>query len=253
LLHIIGLRILIAALMPLFGSRHPRVVERLCALGKAAKAAGKANLAERTFRQALEIEDERRPVRPAVLASILAQTGIFYLTPKRAGEAKAMFERALTLSEEGADRTDLVPSLLDGLAQACRLLNEDAQAEPLRRHALALCEAALGPDHQEVLNSVTRLAQLVSDLGRYEEAESLFARVVETQERLHGPENLELAAALDNLAILLDQKGEFAKSEVLYRRVAAIERAIMNRPGLAHVQIDGHRPAGPVESSHAQE
>ena len=76
---------------------------------------------------------------------------------------------------------------------------------------------------------------------------------MEVQERLHGSESLAVAAALDNLAYLLDQRGEFARSEVLYRRAVAIEKTVMKRPGLANVQIEGHRPAGPVESSRARE
>ena len=234
----------------ILGREHSSVVEGLRSLGDAAREASMPAVAEQALCRALAIEETQRPHRFQSFAVTLGKLGEIYLTPKRAVDAKSLFERAVQMqgTEWGSGSTDMA-WLLDGLAQAHRLLHEDIKAEPLLRHALDLREAKLGPDHQEVLDNLTRLGKLLSDLGRYEQAEPLFMRVVETQERLNGSNHLALAAALDNLALLHDQKGEFGRSEKIYRRVVAIESAVLKRPGQATFNIEGHRPADPVESA----
>ena len=51
-----------------------------------------------------------------------------------------------------------------------------AEAEPLYKRALSICEKALGPDHPFVAQSLNNLAELYAIQGRYAEAEPLFKR-----------------------------------------------------------------------------
>ena len=50
-------------------------------------------------------------------------------------------------------------------------------AEPLFRRALAIDEAALGPEHPDTGTSVKNLAYLLQAKGDYDAAEPLFRRV----------------------------------------------------------------------------
>jgi tetratricopeptide (TPR) repeat protein len=247
------LKVMAWSLERILGPRNTILLQTLRSLAAASARRGRADLAEQALLHIIAVEESNRPSRPREIAAISKSLGELYLTPRRAQEARAAFERALQLLDGYEEvACEEVAIVLDGLAQAYRLLHMDHQAEPLLRRALSLRESALGPDHQNVLDSLTRLGQLLSDLGKYDEAEVLLERVVHGQESTHGSTHLAVAAALDNLALLLDQKGEFARSEVLYRRAVTIERLIMKRPGFANVHIEGHRPAGPLESPHGQ-
>ena len=48
---------------------------------------------------------------------------------------------------------------------AHRLQGKLSEAEVLFRHALAGCEAQLGPEHPDTLSSVSSLASLLQDQG----------------------------------------------------------------------------------------
>ena len=51
-------------------------------------------------------------------------------------------------------------------------------AAPLAQEVLAIRERWLGPDHPDTLTSVSNLASLFRNQGRYEEAEPLFKRAL---------------------------------------------------------------------------
>ena len=58
-----------------------------------------------------------------------------------------------------------------------------ADAEPLYKRALAICEKALGPDHPDVAASLNDLAALYSKQGRYADAEPLIKRALAIREK----------------------------------------------------------------------
>ena len=53
-----------------------------------------------------------------------------------------------------------------------------AEAEPLIKHDLAICETALGPDHPSVAVSLSNQAELYRAQGRYTHAEPLYRRAL---------------------------------------------------------------------------
>ncbi|WP_437312109.1 tetratricopeptide repeat protein [Sorangium sp. So ce388] len=101
------------------------------------------------------------------------------------------------------------------------------EAISLAQRALELREAALGPYHPDVAQSLNSLAALLYAKGDYTTAEPLLRRALAIREKALGPDHPDVAESLNNLAALLYAKGDYAAAEPLYRRALAIrEKAL---------------------------
>ena len=86
-----------------------------------------------------------------------------------------------------------------------RVLGRVTEAEPLLRRALAIQEAALGPDHPNTAYSLSNLALVLRDLGRVAEAEPLLIRALAIRERTLGPDHPFTRSVRKDLAELPTQ------------------------------------------------
>ena len=121
--------------------------------------------------------------------------------------------------------------------EAARLLNQAgyylylraryAEAEPLYRRALAIREAALGPDHPDTAPSLNNLAAAAPAQGRYGEAEPLLPPGAGDPRGGAGPRPPRHGQSLNNLAELLRAQGRYGEAEPLYRRALAIREAAL--------------------------
>ena len=87
-----------------------------------------------------------------------------------------------------------------------------AQAETLKRRALAIDEKTYGPDHPEVAIRVGNLASLFEAIGRFAEAEPLHRRALAIHEASLGLDNPYVAIGLNNLARLLQATNRLAEA-----------------------------------------
>jgi hypothetical protein len=69
-----------------------------------------------------------------------------------------------------------------------------AEAEPLMKRALAIDEAAFGPDHPDVATRLNNLAGLLQATSRLAEAEPLWRRALHIDEAACGPDEPDLAS-----------------------------------------------------------
>ncbi|GHO96432.1 hypothetical protein KSF_064800 [Reticulibacter mediterranei] len=69
--------------------------------------------------------------------------------------------------------------------------------------------------------TLTSLANLYRDLGKYTEAEEIYRRAL-NQEQFLGPEHAELVRPLLGLALLSYKQGKLAQAENLHQRVLRI-------------------------------
>jgi len=100
-----------------------------------------------------------------------------------------------------------------------------AEAEQVKRRALAIDEKTYGPDHPNVASDLNNLALLLLDTNRSAEAEPLIRRAVEMREKSYGPNHPDVATPLNNLAVLLQATNRLAEAEPLRRRALAINEA----------------------------
>src|SRR5664280_2187442 len=129
-----------------------------------------------------------------------------------------------------AERPDPVePSatswLLDRAGIYLQSRGEPAAARLLLERALAIHDAAYGPDHPAVAISLGNLALVLQSRGEPAAARPLLERALAIHEAAYGPEHPDVAASLNNLALVLRDLGEPAAARQLLDRALAITEA----------------------------
>jgi tetratricopeptide (TPR) repeat protein len=124
-----------------------------------------------------------------------------------------------SLTSSGASR------LLNQIGIYLRLRAQYSEAESLFRRALAIHEAALGPEHPLTALGLNNLAVLLRVQGKLAEAEPLHRRALEIREAALGPDHPDTATSLNNLALLLRMQGKLAEAEPLFRRALNVDEA----------------------------
>jgi tetratricopeptide (TPR) repeat protein len=112
-----------------------------------------------------------------------------------------------------------------------------AEAETLKRRALAIDQKSYGPDHPIVARNLSNLALLLGSTNRLAEAEPLMRDALAISERSYGPDHPNVAICLNNLAQLLQDTNRLAEAETLMRRALAIDKKSRG-PDHAHVGRD---------------
>ncbi|MCO1577677.1 FxSxx-COOH system tetratricopeptide repeat protein [Crossiella sp. SN42] len=109
------------------------------------------------------------------------------------------------------------------------------QARPLLERALAIGEAAHGPNHPTVAISLGNLAVVLKELGQPDQARPLLERALAIGEAAHGPNHPTVAAILSNLAVVLQDLGRPDQARPLLERALAIGEATHgpNHPAVA--------------------
>ncbi len=92
------------------------------------------------------------------------------------------FEVALGEAETAAPRQSDLAYTIDLLASLYALSGRYAEAEPLAKRAVAIREAALGPDHPDLAHSLHILGGLHAMQARYAEAEARARRALALRE-----------------------------------------------------------------------
>jgi tetratricopeptide (TPR) repeat protein len=116
--------------------------------------------------------------------------------------------------------------LLDRAAAYLRVRARLAQARPLAERALAITEAAHGPDHPDVAIQLNNLALILQALGDLGGARPLAERALAIDEAAHGPDHPDVATGLNNLAIILQDLGDPGRARPLAERPLAIKREV---------------------------
>lgn len=109
-----------------------------------------------------------------------------------------------------------------------------AEAEALLRNALAVSEAAYGPEHHDVAAALHNLAALAHRRGDLDEARARYTRALAVKDAVLGPGHPESAITLINLGALHRARRRPDQAEACYgRAVEALRRAAPDHPHLA--------------------
>ncbi len=116
--------------------------------------------------------------------------------------------------------------LYNALGRTLRNLQADyAGARTAHEKALALAEAALGPEHADVATYVNNLALVLQDLGDYEGAKGLLEKAMQSAEQNFGPDHPTTAVSYSNLATVLQDLGDLVGARAAYERALEIFEA----------------------------
>jgi tetratricopeptide (TPR) repeat protein/predicted Ser/Thr protein kinase len=96
------------------------------------------------------------------------------------------------------------------------------EAKRLLEQALAIREAALGPEHPQVAYSLDSLAAAHYGAGAYDEAKALHERAIAIWEATLGPRHPRVAYSLNSLAAVRYGAGAYDEAKGLYERALAI-------------------------------
>jgi tetratricopeptide (TPR) repeat protein len=115
--------------------------------------------------------------------------------------------------------------LLDRAAAYLEVHARLGEARPLAERALAITEAAYGPDNTIVAIGLNNLAQIWKDLGQLEQAQPLAERALAITEAAYGPDHPDVAIRLSNLALIWRDLGQLEQARPLAERALAIDEA----------------------------
>ena len=121
------------------------------------------------------LERESGPDHPDV-ANVLNTYGDIHLDLSRYTEAESFFRRSVRITADLSGDPDLERlrlQSLTGLAGCLRMHGRYRDAEPLFERALALAEAAFGPEDLEVSTILNNWAIVYKYSARFDRAESL--------------------------------------------------------------------------------
>jgi hypothetical protein len=138
--------------------------------------------AEALVKQGLfaEAEEALAQVIPQASLDSLNEYGSLLVEKGSLESAEKVFRQVQALADEQGKR-EWVISSLNNLASVYLAQGRRDLAEASYRDALAVQEAALGPDHPDVGVSLNRLAELYRSDRRYDDAEELLRRALKIQ------------------------------------------------------------------------
>lgn len=124
------------------------------------------------------------------------------------------------------DQPLLRARLLQQLASTKNTLGLYAQAEPLLRRALELRTSALGPDHEDTLQSTHSMGSLFITLGRYDDAVAILTDTRARCTRVLGPENPFTLRVGTSLGGALRQQGDIAAAHQIWGETLLTQRRV---------------------------
>jgi DNA-binding SARP family transcriptional activator/Tfp pilus assembly protein PilF len=144
-------------------------------------------------------------------------------------EAEELLRRSLAFAEacDAAGGYPEIAEHVEALAALLRDTNRPAQAEPLHRRSVDLCEKAFGPDHPSVAAALNDLAILLHYANRLAEAEALYRRALAIDEAAPGGDRPVVALRLHNLALVLHETNRLAEAEPLLERALLIDESVL--------------------------
>jgi tetratricopeptide (TPR) repeat protein len=142
----------------------------------------------------------------------------------------------LRVVAELADETKSVNAgdLLNNLGLHLHIVADYAGAQTALERALAIAEAAFGPDHPNVGAVNSNLGLVLKDRSDLTGAKAAFARALAISEETLGPNHPKVGLVINNLGLVLKDLGDLAGARAAYERALAISEAALG-PGQAEV------------------
>lgn len=203
-----------------------RRLSELAQLGDEHRRAGDSAAAEPLLREALAIAETEFPHDRPKLAAALNSLGLLCKDLARFDEARALYERALSIVELGPVSTVSGHEIaclyhnLGGIEHACR---NYAQGEVFARKGIEI-RKELGGDETALAADLVALAAILDGQQKFDEAEPLYMDALRMLER--SPENNagEIAVALNDLGALYAQRGLSDRAQDLLTRAVDLKR-----------------------------
>ncbi len=163
----------------------------------------------------------------ARLATSLHNAGELYTRLERFSEAEGLLQRALTIREKVSEDKEKARTIY-ALARLNHSQGNKEKAERLYRQSLTIREKVLGRDHQDVAQSLSGLAGVLS-LKRIDEAERLARRSLSIREKSLGENHPDVAESLSSLTEVILEIGKPTEIESYLQRAITIRESYLGR------------------------
>jgi tetratricopeptide (TPR) repeat protein len=175
-------------------------IAHLAAAGNRYRLEGRPTLAEPLLREALELTESEFPGDRDRLAGALNALGLLYKDLAKYDEARACYERALSLLNSFPDsqRAD-VATLYHNLGGIEHARKDSAAAESFARRGLEIRRASAPADDSTLAGDMVALAAILDGQGKFDEAEALYVVALGILEKDPAANARELAVALNDL------------------------------------------------------
>jgi len=114
-----------------------------------------------------------------------------------------------------------------GLGAALRVQGKLAEAETHYRASLEIRRRLLGPEHEDIAQSLNSLALLMQNKGNFASAEDLFRESLAMRRKVLKEPHPIIADTLNNLANLLREQGKLDEAEPLMREALEMRRKLL--------------------------
>jgi serine/threonine-protein kinase len=160
---------------------------------------------------------------PRIHGRLLSNLASVMYTRGKYDQARALFERALSLQEKTRSNSLDVASTLNNLGLVHYKQGKYERAASYHRRVLAIREARLGRDHPMVASALNNLGITTERQGKYEEARAYFRRALTIKEATLGAEHPTLAGTLNNLGNTYMQTGDTETAIGILRRALSLK------------------------------
>jgi CHAT domain-containing protein/Tfp pilus assembly protein PilF len=183
-------------------------------------------------RQIIERDSESRTQGQESVALVAKVTGGYKLEVRAKMKGATAGRYQIRIAELRAatdrDRALFEADELCNQATELSIAGKLAEAQKLAEHALAIREKNLGPEHPDVAQSLSLLANIYRKLGDFAMAGQLHLHALEIREKVFGPEHPLVAVSLQSLALSYHLEGDYEKASPLYQRAFAIRQKALS-------------------------
>src|SRR5215471_9470174 len=189
---------------------------------EAERRRGLYDKAESRYLRALTLlQDEPSFIRE--FATVLNNLGGFYCDMGNYERSQSYYKRVQKLIGKAIPANDrLNAAVLNGMATVALIQGDVSGALKKLEKSLRIREAALGPEHLDVSETLNNLGAAQWRSHQYAKAESTLRRALAIVETGLGPDHPDVAVTLINLGVLYKTEERYSEAEALLRRALDI-------------------------------
>ena len=205
-----------------YGERDSRSATAMSSLGQLYVQAGRLADAETLLRRALELQSATLP--PWDIDRIWSHRylGILYMLESRYTEAEPILQQVNRSASELGESHPVYAATLVDLADLYRFEGRAVRGEPLLRKALAIYEAALGPDSRAVAETLLNLCIYELAAQKPMLAETEIRRALRILRHINGPDYVTVAVGESRLAQSYTAQQKYPEAEALLEHALPI-------------------------------
>ncbi|KAH0559111.1 hypothetical protein GP486_004323 [Trichoglossum hirsutum] len=147
----------------------------------------------------MQVSEMRRELQGPPPLDTVHSLGLLYRDQGRLVNAEAMYQRVL------------------------------ARREKMHQRGLVFNEKLLGRENPSTLTSMSNLASLLDNQGKYERAEEMHQQALDGYEKLLGKEHPSTLESMNNLASVLGNQGRYEMAEGIYRQALELNEKVFGK------------------------